>query len=213
MTRILGLFFLLIFSTSGFAQDAKARAILDKMSAKYKALSSFSANFSYASVSPSGKTGRASTGSIITKGVKFKLNMAGQEIYNNSKELYTFVKETNEVNITTYDSSEDSPFSPSNIYNIYKKGYDYKFVKEETIAGKSVNVVELKPQKSGSNVAKLQIAVSKTDNSIVNWKIWDTSNKITVFNLSNFKPNVSVSDASFSFNAAKYPGVEIIDLR
>lgn len=213
MTRVLSIVFLSLFTISSWAQDAKARVILDKMSAKYKAMSSFSANFAYGSMSPSGKKGRMSTGSILTKGVKFKLNMAGQEIYNNGKELYTYVKETNEVNITEYDSSEDSPFSPSNIYTIYKKGYDYKFIKEETVGGKVLEIIELKPQKKGGNVSKIQIGVNKSDKSIANWKITDTGGKITVFELSAFKPNVAANDATFNFNTAKYPGVEVIDLR
>lgn len=213
MTRLLSILFLSLFTISVNAQDAKARGILDKMSAKYKAMSSFSANFAYGSMSASGKKGRMSTGSILAKGVKFKLNMAGQEIFNNGKELYTFVKETNEVNITTYDSSEESPFSPSNIYGIYKKGYNYKFIKEEKIVGKTVEVIELVPQKKGGNVSKIQIGVNKADKSIANWKIWDTGGKITVFEVSAFKPNVAASDASFVFNTGKYPGVEVIDLR
>jgi outer membrane lipoprotein carrier protein len=213
MTRLLSILFLSLFTISVNAQDAKARGILDKMSAKYKAMSSFSANFAYGNMSASGKKGRMSTGSILAKGVKFKLNMAGQEIFNNGKELYTFVKETNEVNITTYDSSEESPFSPSNIYGIYKKGYNYKFVKEEKIVGKTVEVIELVPQKKGGNVSKIQIGVNKADKSIANWKIWDNSGKITVFEVSAFKPNVAASDASFLFNTGKYPGVEVIDLR
>lgn len=213
MTRVLSIVFLSLLSFSGFSQDAKARAILDAMSTKYQAIKSFSANFAYGSMSPSGKKGRMSTGSIIAKGVKFKLNMAGQEIYNNGKEIYTFVKETNEVNVTSFDGSEDSPFSPSNIYSIYKKGYDYKFLKEETIDGKKVEVIELKPQKSGTNVSKIQIGVNKADKSISNWKIWDTSGKITAFEISSFKPNTTASDATFTFNTAKHPGVEVVDLR
>jgi outer membrane lipoprotein-sorting protein len=213
MTRILSIVFFSLFTIGSWAQDTKARGILDKMSAKYKAMSSFSANFAYGSVSTSGKKGRMSTGSILAKGVKFKLNMAGQEIYNNGKELFTYVKETNEVNITEYDSSEDSPFSPSNIYTIYKKGYNYKFVKEENIGGKTLEIVELIPQNKDGNVNKIQIGVNKADQSIANWKIWDNGGKITVFEVSAFKPNVPASDASFTFNKGKYPGVEVIDLR
>ena len=48
--------------------------------------------------------GKSRSGKIAVKGVKFKLNMAGQEIFNNGSEIYSFVKETNEVNVTEYDA-------------------------------------------------------------------------------------------------------------
>lgn len=213
MKKTIGILFILFVSLTAFSQqDSKARAILDGMSAKYKAINSFSATFSYGAVSPSGKAGRKSSGSILAKGVKFYLSMAGQEIYNNGKEIYTFVKETNEVNITEYDSSEDSPFSPSNIYNIYKKGYNYKFVSETKIGGKTIQLIELIPQKA-ENVKKVLIGVNKASKQIENWKIWDNSGKSTVFTINTFKANVPATDATFSFNTSKHPGVEVIDLR
>jgi outer membrane lipoprotein carrier protein len=33
------------------------------------------------------------------------------------------------------------------------------------------------------------------------------------YTISKFTPNVTVSDTFFAFDSAKYPGVEIIDLR
>ncbi len=205
---------LFLFAVSGVqAQDAKAGAVLDAMSEKYKAMKSFTADFSYNEVSASGRSGRVRTGSIAVKGVKFKLNMVGQEIYNNGSEIYSFVKETNEVNVTTYDSSEDSQFSPANIYTIYKKGYQYKLVGEKSIAGKAHEVVELVPLKKGSNVSKLVLTVEKGSKTIKNWKITDSSGKSTVFNISKFGANAVLTDSFFSFNSSKHPGVEIVDLR
>jgi len=205
---------LFVFSVSGAqAQDAKAGAILDAMSEEYKAMKAFTAKFSYNEVSASGKSGRVRNGSIAVKGVKFKLNMVGQEIYNNGSEIYSFVKETNEVNVTTYDSSEDSQFSPANIYSIYKKGYRYKFLGEKSIGGKAHEVVELVPTNKGSNISKLVLTIDKGSKTIKNWKITDSSGKNTMFIIVKFGPNASLSENYFSFDSSKHPGVEIVDLR
>ncbi|MFT5884356.1 MAG: outer membrane lipoprotein carrier protein [Arcticibacterium sp.] len=205
---------LFVFAVSGSqAQDAKAGAILDAMSKKYKDMKAFTADFSYNEISASGKSGRVRSGSIAVKGVKFKLNMVGQEIYNNGSEIYSFVKETNEVNVTTYDSSEDSQFSPANIYSIYKKGYRYKFLGEKSIGGKAHEVVELVPTNKGSNISKLVLTIDKGSKTIKNWKITDSSGKNTVFNIVKFGPNVNLSENYFSFDSSKHPGVEIVDLR
>ncbi len=195
-----------------FGQDAKADAILEAMSAKYKKMQTFKADFSYATVSSAGKIGRKRTGQIAVKGVKFKLNMVGQEIYNNGSEIYSFVKETNEVNITEYDDSADSQFSPANIYNIYKKGYKYKYNGSTNISGTSYDVVELVPIKK-NNVSKVELVVDKNSKILKRWKLWDSSGKQTVFDVSNFVANPTLSDNYFKFNTANYPGVEVVDLR
>jgi outer membrane lipoprotein carrier protein len=203
----------IVVSLTSNAQDAKAGAILDAMSAKYKNLKTFTADFTYGALSPSGNVGRARAGKIAVKGVKFKLNMAGQEIYNNGTEIYSFVKETNEVNVTEYDASEDAQFSPANIYGIYKKGYRYTFKGEKTIAGKVYEIVELVPLKADSNLKNLQITLDKSTKTVKNWKLTDGSGKVTVFDVLKFTPNVALADTYFSFNAGKYPGVEVVDLR
>jgi outer membrane lipoprotein carrier protein len=210
------IFFCLLFligsTIFGFAQDKKAEAILDAMSKKYKATATFNANFSYGVENAANKVSKFLTGNVTVKGNKFKLRTAGQEIFNNGKEMYTFVKETNEVNITDpTDSDED--FSPTKIFNIYKKGYKYQFKEEKTEAGKAYETVELTPSTAKSNIAKIQITVSKLDKSIKNWKVWDKTGKKTIFRIDKFVPNVPATDASFVFEKKNYPGVEVIDLR
>lgn len=205
--------FLLLINLGANAQDAKAGAVLDAMSTKYKNMKTFTANFSYGAISASGKKGRVRTGSIAVKGVKFKLNMAGQEIYNNGSEIFSYVEETNEVNVTEYDASADSQFSPANIYSIYKKGYKYTHKGTANIGGVSCDLIELIPLKGNGNIQKVEIGVSKSTKEIKNWKLTDGSGKVTAFDIVKFSPNVALGDSYFSFNTAKHPGVEVVDLR
>lgn len=203
----------LFFGINANAQDKKAEAILDAMSAKYKALKTFNANFTYGIEGANMKLSNVFTGNVTVKGNKFKLKTAGQEIFNNGKDLYTYVKETNEVNISEFNPNDDSDFSPTKIYSIYKKGYKYIFKEEKKEGSVSYEVVELSPTSGKSNVAKIQITVNKTDKSIKTWKVWDKSGKKTLFRIDKFVPNVAATDALFTFDKAKYPGVEVVDLR
>ena len=195
------------------AQDKKAEQILDAMSAKYKSLKTFNANFTYGVEGANAKLTNVFTGNVIVKGNKFKLKTAGQEIFNNGKELYRFVKETKEVNISELNTNDENDFSPTKIYTIYKKGYKYAFKEEKKIGGQTYEVVELSPTTTKANVAKIQITVNKKDKSIKTWKVWDKSGKRTVFRIDKFFPNVAASDAGFNFDKKKYPGVEVVDLR
>jgi len=197
--------FITLFS---FGQDKRAEAILDQMSKKYQNIKTFNASFTY------GADGRRATrGAITTSGTKFKLNMAGQEIMNNGKEIYTYMSDVNEVNVTSFDPSADNIFSPSNIYNIYKKGYKYVFKGESNVGSQVYETVELIPTKSNNNISKVQIKVNKRDKSIKSWKIWDDRGRATNFNITKFTPNVAAPASLFTFDTKKHPGVEVVDLR
>ena len=84
-----------------FSQANKALALIDGMQKKYKGMGAFSANFTYQT-----DGGGAMSGSITVRGTKFRLKTAGQEIFNNGKEVATYIKEINEVNMAAFDPSE-----------------------------------------------------------------------------------------------------------
>lgn len=203
--RVAVIFNLLIFSFfSSNAQDKRANAILDAMSKKYKSLQSFSALFTY------GADGNSSyKGDITTKSGKYRLKLAGQEVYNDGKTVATYVKETNEVNLSNYEPGEGD-FNPAKIYTIYKKGYKYSLA-EETKDGNAV--IELVPQNKAAKIAKVRITVGKKDSAIKSWQITEKSGNKQSFRIDRFTPNVAVADNFFTFDKSKYPGVEVVDLR
>jgi len=188
-------------------KDKRAADILDAMSKKYSALNAYQATFT--------TTGGAGNykGDLAVKGDKFRLTLAGQEVFTDGKIMSTYVKETNEVNVQNYDQGDASELNPAKIYSLYKKGYDYKFTGEQKAAGQPVEVVELTPEKKNGQISKVQIAIAKNDKSIKSWKIYDKSGKATSYKIDKFTPNPNLPDNYFVFDKAKHPGVEVIDLR
>lgn len=199
-------------ATMTFAQDARASAILDAMSKKYKTMTSFQAAFTYTTEGSGVK--ESMKGDVTVKGTKYRLKLAGQEIFNNGQTVSTYVKETNEVNITAYDPNEGGGnIDPTKIYTIYKKGYKYIFIEEQKEGAKVYEVIELTPENKAAQVKNVRITVDKKDRSVRSWKITDKSGKKTTFKVDKFTPNVAVTDSYFTFDKSKYPGVEVIDLR
>ena len=124
--KIFSLAICLIITVVGVrAQDSKAGVIIDAMQKKYKSMKAFSASFTYGADGSS----QVLQGNITVKGQKYRLKTSGQEIYNNGKEVSTYIKETNEVNISEYEPS-DNDLNPSRIYSFDKKGYRYVFIQE-----------------------------------------------------------------------------------
>lgn len=200
---------LLVSLFANAQNDKRAAAILDAMSNKYKTMTSFKVAFTYLNEG----TKETLKGDATVKGTKFRLKMAGQEIFNDGKIMTTYIKESNEATVNNYDPKEAGDIDPTKVYTIYKKGYKYTFLEEVTEAGKVYEVVELTPDKKDSKVAKLQIKVDKKDKSVKSWKIFQRSGQRLGFKVDSFVPNVKVDDKSFAFDASKYKGVEVIDLR
>ena len=194
---------LLCLSFSVFAQSNKAVSLIDGMQKKYKAMGSFSANFTY-------QTDGAATmsGSITVKGTKFRLKTAGQEIFNNGKEVATYIKEINEVNISSFDPSEGD-LNPAKIYSFDKKAY--KIALKGESAG--VSTVELSPVAKGTQVKSITLKINSKDLSVNEWTILNKVGKKQYFKVAKLNPKVNADDKLFTFDKKAFPGVEVNDLR
>ncbi len=198
------------FSFTGYSQrDPKAEQILNDMSKKYKSYKSFKADFSYIMESPMAGKNETITGEIFVKADKFKLKLGNQEVINNGTTIWTFLKDENEVNISSYEPDPEE-ITPNNIYNVYQKGYKYLLL-EETPA---TQVVDLIPDDKSKKIFKIRITVDKKDNTIKSWKMFEKSGNRYVYNILKFLPNpVGVDDKFFVFDKNLHKGVEVVDLR
>ena len=198
------LILLLIVSAVSKSTGQNAVTILEEVNRKYTALKSYSAKFT---VSGAEKY----TGELLASGKKYKISVAGQEVYNNGKEVYTYVADVNEATVTTYREGDESDFSPNTIFNLYKKGYSADYKNEITRGGKKYDVITLTP-KTRSSVQKIELSVGKSDKWVSSWTVHDRSG-VTTYSITDFKPGVAVTEAAFTFDKSKYPKVEVIDLR
>ncbi|MFM1821269.1 MAG: hypothetical protein RLZZ402_1628 [Bacteroidota bacterium] len=194
---------LLFLSFSVFAQSNKAVSLIDGMQKKYKAMGSFSANFTY-------QTDGAATmsGSITVKGTKFRLKTAGQEIFNNGKEVATYIKEINEVNISSFDPSEGD-LNPAKIYSFDKKAY--KIALKGESAG--VSTVELSPVAKGTQIKSITLKINSKNLSVNDWTILNKAGKKQYFKVAKLNSKVNADDKLFTFDKKAFPGVEVNDLR
>ncbi|MDO7873652.1 outer membrane lipoprotein carrier protein LolA [Hymenobacter sp. ASUV-10] len=193
-------------------QDPKAGKILDAMSTKYQAYKSYQADFTQTLENTSAKVKQNLSGNIIVAGQKFRLKLSGQEVINDGKTTWTYLKNENEVNISDTDPDAQD-MSPSQIYTMYKKGYKYTYAQAATEAGEAIDVIELTPESRTNDVFKVRIKVRKKDNSVKSWEMFKKNGNRYTFTIKNFKPNVPVTASTFSFDKAKYKGVKVVDLR
>nr|MBP6314086.1 outer membrane lipoprotein carrier protein LolA [Chitinophagaceae bacterium] len=214
MTKI---FFALLFvcmTTLVHAQnDPKAKVILDNVSKKVKALKSLKANFSITITGAKGAKPQTKKGTVNMKGDKYFINLSGQEIYCDTKTIWTYMKESNEVQITSFDPNENS-FTPSKLFtNFYDKEYTYKYAGEQTVGGKKVDVIHLAPTNKSKQYSKVELMIDKANSVVAGGKMYEKNGNVYAYTVSGYTPNAAMTDNMFVFNAKKYPKVEVVDLR
>lgn len=215
MYRFLTFITTFFISLSLLAQsDPKAKEILEQLSTKTKSYSTIKADFNYTLDNVADDIHETQSGTIATKGDKYFLQIAGQEIRSNGKTVWTYLKDAEEVQISEVDEDSEDLITPTSIFTMYEKGFRQQYIGEKSIGGVNTIVIHIFPldldQKSYHTV-KLYINKSKMEISKV--EIMGKEGETYTYTIKSFQPNVSLSDDYFSFNTASYPDVEVVDLR
>jgi outer membrane lipoprotein carrier protein len=204
---------LMCLVTVAFAQyDPKALEILEAMSKKYKAIPAFEANFSVALTNDMEKVNEEFKGKMTVKGDKFKLVLPEQEVINNGITVWTYLPESKEVNIDNADPNSDE-INLSKFFDIYKKGYKYLYLGDQTEGSVPCDVVDLVPEKREAQFFKIKMIISKKDRSVQNFTMFDKTGNRYKYTITKFTPNAKIDDGYFVFDPKKYPNVTSNDLR
>jgi len=210
----LSLLMLTLGTTTVQAQDAKAKSILEAVSKKINGLKSLKANFAFHLSGSGGKVKETKKGTFAMKGQKYHVLIAGQEIICDTKTVWTYMKESNEVQISNFNPDEQTISPAKLLTNFYDKEYSYKYVGVKKVAGKSCDVIELTPRTNkNKQLNKLELAVDKASSTIAGGNIWEKNGNNYQYEISDFTPNPALADNYFTFDVKAHPKVEVVDLR
>lgn len=202
-----------IFTSSLNAQtDAKATEILKGVSAKYKSYKSLQASFKLSRLDQKIKKTDNFSGAITISGTRYSFTLQDQTVLCDGKTTWTYLKESNEVQISEAKPSEGA-ISPTTIFTMYEKGFRTKYIGEKKTAGKTIQQIELTPEDAKKNYFKIVLSIDKAGKFVSEAKIYEKGGAILTYSIVKFIPNAAVSEDTFTFNKSKYPGVEVVDLR
>jgi len=193
--------------------DPEAKRILDAVSAKFKTYRAPQATFTYSVENAQGKVLSSKKGTVIMKGNKYKVVMDGMEIYSDGKTSWNYDKSSNEVTVNTVDASGSQMTPQKLLTNFYDKDFYYKFNGEKKVGGKTIEEIELTPTDKTRPFHKVYLTVDKNTNTITSARFLEKTGGRYTYTITNLKPTVSVSDAEFTWDKSKHPGVEVVDLR
>jgi outer membrane lipoprotein carrier protein len=189
--------------------DPAAKTILDGVSAKFKTFKSVTAKFNLKMENGAGKNLGNKAGTLYMKGTKYRISVTGQEIFCDGSNVWTYDKASNEVTISRLDPTNNT-ITPQKLFtNFYDKDFLYKLNGEV----KGVQEVELTPIDKTKPFHKVLVSINKTAKTISSTKVFEKTGNRYTYAVSSMNTATAVADGQFVFDAKKYPGVEVVDLR
>lgn len=198
-------------------QDAQAKKILDNLSKITKQYKNISADFTFTMNNEANDVHSTQKGKLTTEGKDYYLKLAGQEIYCNGQNIWTYLIESNEVQINKVpEESEksDNYIDPSSIFTIYNKGFKYSYKGEKKINGNDYQIIELYPDNpKGKNFHTIVLTISKSNPQIKSIEIKGKNGTNFTYAVTSFKTNQDLPIGTFTFNKSQHSDVEVTDLR
>lgn len=202
-------------SYGSYAQnDVKAKTILAEVSKKYRSYDVVKADFSFTLESPQNKATDTQQGTIWVKSNanRYKVVMTDQDMISDGKSQWTYLKKDKEVQVSAVDNSGDA-LNPAQIFTLYEKGFKYLFTDEKKVGAKVYQMIDLSPIDTKKSYFKIRLGIDKAAKQIASVLIFDKNGNRYTYAIKTFVPNVKVPETTFAFDAKKYPGVEVVDLR
>lgn len=201
--------------TPGQAQpEAKAKSILAEVSKKYRSYDVVKAEFVFTIDNPEAKVKESQKGTLYVKANanKYKMSMDDKDLISDGKSQWSYLKADKEVQISNVDNGSDA-LNPARIFTMYEKGFKSIYTGESKSGGKVYQMVDLAPNDIKKPYFKVRLSIDKMAKQISNVVIFDKNGNKYTYNVKSFAPNVKVPESTFIFDAKKYPGVELVDLR
>lgn len=195
---------------SVFAQsDPKAKEILDKAAAKFKAYPAAEVDFTFAMENKAENINETHKGKAWMKGNMYKLNLMDVENYYDGKVIYTYMPEVEEVNIKNPGEDEEGFLNPTKLFDIHNQGFRQQLISNTN----SVAYIELYPTDK-KNFSKIGIWANPATSSIQKVTSFGKDGNNVIITINGIKQSSPApADSFFRFDKTKHPGVEVIDMR
>ena len=189
--------------------DPQAKKILDAVSAKFKTFKTVQSNFNLKIENSSNKVMGTKKGTVYMKGTKYRIKVAGQDIFSDGSNVWTVDPAAKEITLTKLDPSNNT-ITPQKLFtNFYDKDFLYKLNSD----AKGIQEIELTPIDKTKMFHKVIVYINKATQTITATKVFEKAGNRYTYTVSDMNTTAVIPDATFTFNQKNYPGMELVDLR
>lgn len=162
----------------------------------------------------------SSEGTLQLKGDRFYLNSNGIQSWFDGKTQWSYVENSEEVNITNPSPEELQTIHPMALLSLYRHGYNYQYNGTQAYDGQKAHAITLTPEaapKSGQsagqpNIRQITVLISPQHLPLY-IKVEPKHGPAQEYMVTSCQLHQSLNDATFTFDPQKYPNAEVIDLR
>lgn len=155
-------------------------------------------------------SGYSGSGVIKTSGQKFNVTLPDVEVWYNGKDLYTYSKRTGETTVINPGREELMQTNPLAYVSGAASTYNISY---STVKKQGKNVLELTPKVKGGEIKRITLTLNKSNDFPEKIVVEPTGGQPITAEITSFKTGGSGNSEDFEYPVAKYPKVEIIDLR
>ncbi len=189
--------------------DAKAKKILDDITANYNSKKNSYFKFSFGS-GTNGKVDKSEPGIYYAAGDKYKLKiMETEQIFDGSK-IYNINTEDMEVTVAKPNGSS-SMFSPINYLSTYRKDYNVTYGGKKNVDGVNADFIKLTPVKS-NGIKYVYLFVDSAKKQMVKLEQHGNNKDLAVIAIKEYKENQTLDPGMFTFDKNKYKNYLITEL-
>jgi outer membrane lipoprotein-sorting protein len=202
-------FTLFVLTCTSQAQDKKAKALLDEVSAKIKSHSSIVIDFKYSLSNSKENINQDSKGTVILKDNQYVLTFMGVTKIFDGKKNYTIIPEDEEITISKIDENDNGAVTPSKMLTFFNSGYKYSLTESTIIKGRNIQFVKLVPISSKDQRKEILLGIDMKTKNIYNIVEMGRKGTKTTLTVNSFKTNQPLSKNQFTFVKSKYPNYYI----
>ena len=191
--------------------DKQAKNILDKTASALKKAGDLETKFTATSFKGEKETGRMS-GTLFLHKEAFHMVSEKVIYWYDGKTMWNYIKDNNEVNVSTPPFYEQQAMNPYTIISLYRKGYEYDYG-ESTLRGKSCFCIHLRSVEKTQKIKEMYLDIDKSTFYPLCIRMRRGSDGWTRVSIQSYKDRQKYSDNMFKFKKEDYPSAEIIDLR
>lgn len=194
------------------AQQLDARGIMDKTADAFRKAGGVEAEFTVQTYSRGVNEG-SSQGIICMKGEKFVLDAEGVKTWFDGRTQWSYLKNSDEVNVSEPTQVELQSINPYALLSIYKQGYFIEFGEKDTYNGRSAYEVVLLADNKRTDLQNVILYIAKDNLQPMGFSLTERGGSSVEVHIKSYKTGRKFDDAVFAFNKKAYPTAEVIDLR
>ena len=187
------------------AQDKKAKALLDEVTAKIKSYDNIVIDFKYSLNNSKENINQESKGNVTMKGNMYVLNLMGVTKIFDGKKTFTINPEDEEVSISKLNEKDDNAITPSKMLTFFNTGYKFYWDIPQNVKGRKIQYIKLTPISAKDPRKEILLGIDIQTKNIYNLIEVGKNSTKTTLTVNSFKTNQPLSKNQFTFEASKYP--------